>query len=63
MILAVDEVMKLPEFAVQTEKVIEEKLNAAELRSEHTQTTIFRIGLFDLQLIVWVTDCLERQIF
>lgn len=32
MILAVDEVMKLPEFAVQqNEKVIEEKLNAAEL--------------------------------
>ena len=30
MILAVDEVMKLPEFAVQSEKVIEEKLNAAE---------------------------------
>lgn len=31
MILAVDDVMKLPEFAVQNEKVIEEKLNAAEL--------------------------------
>lgn len=31
MILAVDEVMKLPEFATQNEKVIEEKLNAAEL--------------------------------
>ena len=31
MILAVDEVMKLSEFAVQNEKVIEEKLNAAEL--------------------------------
>lgn len=30
MILAVDEVMKLPEFATQNEKVIEEKLNAAE---------------------------------
>ena len=31
MILAVEEVMKLPEFATQNEKVIEQKLNAAEL--------------------------------
>ena len=62
MILAVDDVMKLPEFAMQNEKVIEEKLNAAELMIR-AYTTIFRIGLFGSPLTVWVTDCLERQIF
>ena len=46
MILAVDDVMKLPEFAVQNEKVIEEKLNAAELMIR-AYTNPYFVGSFN----------------
>lgn len=62
MILAVDDVMKLPEFAVQNEKVIEEKLNAAELMIRAYTNNNFQNRFVVLPLIVWVIVCLEHQI-
>ena len=63
MILAVDEVMKLPEFAVQNEKVIEEKLNAAEFMIRAYTNNNFQNRFVRFTADSSGNRLLERQIF
>lgn len=58
MIIAVDEVMKLPEFFGQTESVIADKLNAAEL-----MIRVYTNNNFQNRFVRFMTNSLGNRLF